>query len=109
MTPPDPAPRDLAPRDRVVRDRTTWTLLDADGHPFTSTVPGTLGGHRRSQIYGRLDCPAARRALARGHYAAHRVFFPDEGAARRAGFRPCAVCLPEQYLDWRATASRRAL
>lgn len=27
-----------------------------------------LDGHRRSRIYGRLDCPAALRAIARGGY-----------------------------------------
>ena len=29
---------------------------------------GTLGGHRGTRIYGRLDCPAALRAIARGGY-----------------------------------------
>lgn len=26
-----------------------YTLLGPDGEPFTSDVPGTLGGHRRGQ------------------------------------------------------------
>jgi hypothetical protein len=93
------------PGERAARGAATWTLVDAAGGPFTSMVPGTVGGHRRSRIYGRLDCPAARRALARGHYAAHRVFFLDEVTARRAGYRPCAVCLPEPYRDWRARSA----
>jgi hypothetical protein len=33
-----------------------WILTGADGKPFESTEPGTVGGHRRSKIYGRLDC-----------------------------------------------------
>ncbi|MFD8749617.1 Ada metal-binding domain-containing protein [Kitasatospora sp. NPDC059577] len=61
---------------------------------------GTLGGHRRNRLYGRLDCPSARRAVARGHDVAHRVFFADEPAAIAAGYRPCAVCLPEEYTRW---------
>jgi methylphosphotriester-DNA--protein-cysteine methyltransferase len=77
--------------------------MDAGGRPYENDRPGTLGGHRRSRIYGRLDCPSALRALARGGYAPHRVFFEDECAARRAGYRPCAVCLPGPYLEWRAT------
>lgn len=79
-----------------------YTLLDADGRPFTSTTPGTLGGYRRRRIYGRLDCPSARRALARGHYVDHRVFFADEATAVAAGYRPCGVCLPRAYVRWRA-------
>lgn len=82
-----------------------WTLLGADG-PYESERPGTLGGHRRQRIYGRLDCPAALRAIVRGGdhgpYAGQRVFFADETAARAAGYRPCAVCLREQYCAWKA-------
>ncbi len=80
----------------------TWTLIGPDGKPFPSTVPGTLGGHRRSRIYGRLDCPAALRAIARGGYVRYRVFFPDESTAIAAGYRPCAVCLPDAYRRWKA-------
>ena len=62
---------------------------------------GTLGGHRGSKIYGQLDCPAALRAIARGGYVKHRVFFEDERAARDAGFRPCATCMPADYAAWK--------
>ncbi|MHC1558870.1 Ada metal-binding domain-containing protein [Actinomycetospora sp. C-140] len=72
----------------------TYRLIGADGRPYTSEVPGTLGGHRRLRIYGRLDCPSALRWLARGHYARHRVFFADAATARAAGYRPCRVCAP---------------
>ena len=71
----------------------TWTLIGADGKPFQSSVPGTLGGHRRGKRYGRLDCPAALRAIARGGYVTQRVFFADEATALAAGYRPCAVCM----------------
>ena len=60
----------------------------------------TLGGHRRGKRYGRLDCPAARRAIATGGYVRHRVFFADEATARAAGYRPCAACLPQRYRAW---------
>ncbi|MFI9404816.1 Ada metal-binding domain-containing protein [Nocardia sp. NPDC052316] len=79
-----------------------YTLLDADGRPYRSSTPGRYGGHRRGRIYGRLDCPSALRALARGAYRAHRVFFADESTAISAGYRPCAVCLPEPYAAWKA-------
>jgi methylphosphotriester-DNA--protein-cysteine methyltransferase len=83
----------------------TWTLIGPVGKPFDSDRPGTLGGHRRSRIYGRLDCPAALRAIGRGGYIAHRVFFLNEAHAKAAGYRPCAVCLPEAYARWKAKDS----
>lgn len=78
-----------------------WTLLGSDGRPYASDRPGTLGGHRRTRIYGRLDCAAARRAIARGGYVAHRVFFLAERDAIAAGYRPCAVCMPGRYAQWK--------
>jgi uncharacterized protein len=85
----------------------TWTLLGPDGKPYASRRRGTLGGHRRTRIYGRLDCPAARRAIARGGYVAHRFFFLNEDHARAAGYRPCRVCLPETHhaIDWAQVSS----
>lgn len=80
----------------------TWRLIGADGLPCLSAVPGTLGGHRRNRLYGHLDCRSALQALARGGYAAQRVFFLDEATALSAGYRPCAVCMPERYRAWKA-------
>ncbi|MBV7485178.1 Ada metal-binding domain-containing protein [Bordetella sp. BOR01] len=79
-----------------------WTLIGADGRPHASPRPGTLGGHRGTRIYGRLDCRAARQALARGGYVKYRVFFADEATAVAAGYRPCAVCMPGAYAAWKA-------
>lgn len=84
----------------------TYTLIGSDGRPYSSAAPGTLGGHRRSKGYGRLDCPAALRWIAKGHYVRHRVFFADEATALAAGYRPCAVCLPERYAAWKDRAMR---
>ncbi|WP_433621441.1 Ada metal-binding domain-containing protein [Nocardia sp. CA-120079] len=83
-----------------------YILTDADGRPYPSPTPGWYGGHRRGKLYGRLDCPSALRALARGHYRAHRVFFADEQTAIAAGYRPCAVCLPAAYAAWKAESGR---
>ena len=85
----------------------TWMLIDADGKPYVSSVPGALGGHRRSRIYGRLDCAAARRALANGGYVKFRVFFAGETDARAAGYRPCSVCMPVEYARWKAQLERK--
>ncbi|MFF3656245.1 Ada metal-binding domain-containing protein [Streptomyces olivochromogenes] len=81
----------------------TYTLLGPDGRLCRSGTPGTLGGHRRGRLYGRLDCPSALRAIARGHYTEHRVFFADEATAIAAGYRPCAVCLSDEYARWKTT------
>jgi methylphosphotriester-DNA--protein-cysteine methyltransferase len=78
-----------------------WQLLGPDDKPYASPVPGAFGGHRRSRIYGRLNCPAALRALDRGGYVRHRVFFLTEADAIAAGYRPCAVCMPAAYAAWR--------
>ncbi len=80
----------------------SYTLLDGDGRPRRSSTPGTLGGHRRSKVYGRLDCPTALRWIAQGHYVRHRVFFADEETAIAAGYRPCGHCLRAKYRQWRA-------
>ncbi|GAA3733922.1 hypothetical protein HDA32_003786 [Spinactinospora alkalitolerans] len=85
----------------------THTLIGADGRPHRSAVPGTLGGNRRGRLYGRLDCPSALRAIARGGYTADRVFFADEPTAVAAGYRPCAVCLPEEYARWKRAGGDR--
>jgi hypothetical protein len=81
----------------------TWTLTGSDGRAFSSRTPGALGGNRGNRIYGRLDCRAALQAIARGGYVKNRVFFPDESTAIAAGFRPCAVCMPEEYARWKAS------
>jgi hypothetical protein len=77
-----------------------FILTGADGRHYESSTPGELGGHRRGKLFGRLDCAAALRALARGGYVNQRVFFADQQTALAAGYRPCAVCLPEQYAVW---------
>ena len=79
-----------------------FTPRDAHNRPYPSAAPGRFGGHAKSRIYGRLDCRAARAAIARGGpYARHRVFFADEPTAVSAGYRPCAVCMPEAYDAWK--------
>jgi hypothetical protein len=80
----------------------TYELIGPDGRAHPSPVPGTLGGHRRARLYGRLDCPSALRAIAKGGYIRHRVFFADAPTALAAGYRPCAVCLPHEYAKWKA-------
>jgi len=80
----------------------TYTLLGADGRPYQSPEKGQWGGHRRTKIYGRLDCPSALRAIARGGYTRFRVFFAGEDAAIAAGYRPCATCCGDRYRDWKA-------
>ena len=83
------------------RQQGKYTLIGFDGQPYKSKVPGTLGGHRRLKIYGRLDWPSALRFIAKGQYVKFRVFFADEEDATGAGYRPCAKCLPEKYREWK--------
>ena len=81
-----------------------YILIGPRGTPYASSLPGTLGGHRATRIYGLLDCPSARRAIDNGGYVSQRVFFADEPTALVAGYRPCARCLPDRYREWKASA-----
>jgi hypothetical protein len=87
----------------------SYMLMDHNGQPARSAVPGTLGGNSRSKLYGRLDCPAALRAIAAAAdiYARTRVFFADEETAVAAGYRPCASCLPIAYRNWKSRQPAR--
>ena len=78
-----------------------YKLVDRNGNVYESETKGTLGGHRKLKIYGKLDCPSALRYIAKGQYVQHRVFFADEETAVAAGYRPCAICMREQYLRWK--------
>jgi methylphosphotriester-DNA--protein-cysteine methyltransferase len=84
-----------------------YKLVGVDGKQVLSETPGTLGGHRKNKIYGRLDCAGAARWIAKGHYVKQRVFFADEATAIAAGYRPCAGCMPAEYKEWKARVSPR--
>lgn len=81
-----------------------YRLIGTDGIPCETDVKGTLGGHRKLRLYGRLDCPSALRYVAAGTYAKNRVFFADEATAIAAGYRPCARCMPREYAAWKRRA-----
>ena len=85
-----------------------YLLTAPDGSTYRSETPGEYGGNRKQQVYGTMDCGAARSTRQRFPQAflEHRVFFADEAAARAAGYRPCGSCLRERYVDWK-TRERR--
>ena len=78
-----------------------FLLVGPDGMLYNSYIKGTLGGHKKLKIYGKLDCPSALRWLKRGHYVENRVFFFNEDDAVAAGYRPCAVCFKGKYKEWK--------
>lgn len=83
-----------------------YELFDEQGKTYISEIPGEFGGHNKLKIYGRLDCPSARRYVAKGQYVQHRVFFKDEKTAIKAGYRPCGICMKEAYQEWKADPAR---
>src|SRR5271155_1658722 len=84
-----------------------YRLVGRDGAEYLSPAKGLVGGHHRSKIYGRLDCPSALRAIAKGDtYQKHRVFFADAAIAVAAGYRPCGSCLRAEYKLGRAQQRR---
>jgi len=80
-----------------------YKLRDANNREYLSETPGALGGNKGTKRYGRLDCPTARRYLAKGTYQKSRVFFADEATARAAGYQPCSRCMPAEYAAWKAS------
>ena len=105
------SPADLTDRlaglvDPVVSSSRIYRLVGPDGVDVLSTTPGALGGHRRTRVYGRLDCPVALSLIARGFdVRRHRVFFADEATAVAAGYRPCGACMREEYRRWKASGT----
>ena len=84
-----------------MKQKKKYKLLDANGKIYESEEKGQLGGHKKLKIYGKLDCKSAARYIAKGQYVEHRVFFKDEETAKAAGYRPCAICMPEEYKIWK--------
>jgi len=83
-----------------------FRLIGADGAVYSSETKGTFGGHRKTRVYGALDCKAASRAIAKGvQYEKARVFFANEADARAAGYRPCAVCMREANDAWKRAST----
>ena len=81
--------------------RKIYKLVGPDGKLYDSPAPGLLGGYKPLKIYGQLNCPNALSWVARGYYVKHRVFFKDEETAKTAGYRPCSICMPDQYRAWK--------
>ena len=80
---------------------TTCTLIGPDGNRTRASKRVGLAAIEAPRIFGRLDCGAALRAIARGGYIRYRVFFADAASATKAGYRPCAVCMPDAYRLWK--------
>lgn len=78
-----------------------FRLIDSSGKEYLSSIPGTLGGNKKLKIYGRLDCPSAKKWIEKGYYISNRVFFENEDIAISAGYRPCAICMPNEYEKWK--------
>lgn len=94
-------------KNKISETPKKYKLLGADGKIYLSDEKGTLGGNSRAKIYGRLDCPAALRAIRQGDtYAKYRVFFKDEETAVAAGYRPCGTCMREKYNAWKKSQNQ---
>ena len=82
-------------------EKNQFKLIDSNNQIYLSDTKGTIGGNKKLKIYGRLDCPSAKRWIDKGKYISNRVFFENEEVAIAAGYRPCAVCMPKQYEKWK--------
>lgn len=84
-----------------------YKLIDSNNHEYISTKKGLFGGNKKLKIYGRLDCPSALKWISRGYYVDHRVFFAKENDAIKAGYRPCGICMKEEYKEWKALTKNK--
>ncbi len=55
-----------------------------------------FGGNKQLKIYGALNCWSGKRMKR-----SNRVFFANEQEALESGYRPCAHCMKDKYLDWK--------
>ncbi|WP_325383727.1 Ada metal-binding domain-containing protein [Mucilaginibacter sp.] len=55
------------------------------------------GGNKKLKVYGTLNCASGKRMKV-----GNRVFFRSEQEAKEMGFRPCAHCMRQAYLLWKA-------
>ena len=94
--------QELRDLKKSLNETKKYKLIDASGQEYLSDTKGTLGGHRKLKIYGKLDCKSAAKWIAKGKYVEYRVFFKDEATAIAAGYRPCAICMPEEYQKWKS-------
>ena len=78
-----------------------YKIIDSNGNKVISKIPGTIGGHKKLKIYGKMDCPSALRWIDKGYYIDNRVFFLDEETAIKNGYRPCAKCMKKEYIKWK--------
>lgn len=78
-----------------------YQLINKNNQSYQSNTKGTIGGHKKLKIYGRLDCPSVNRFIKKGHYIKQRVFFENETIAIQAGYRPCAKCMTKKYKEWK--------
>jgi len=83
-------------------DTLKYFLTSANNEQYLSKDPGTIGGHCKLKIYGKLDCPSALRHISNGNYVQHRVFFAEQRIAEQAGYRPCAKCMRDAYMQWKS-------
>jgi len=78
-----------------------YKLLNENGKFIFSKIPGTIGGHKKLKIYGKMDCPSALTYINKGQYVNNRVFFLDEEVAIKNSYRPCGKCMKKEYTLWK--------
>ena len=69
---------------------TRYTLVVPIALRINQSSPAPSEVIARPASTGAWTNPSALRAIDRGRYARHRVFFADEATAVAAGYRPCA-------------------
>ena len=64
-------------------------------------LPNILSGNKRTKVFGKASCSSTDGHLILRKEDCDRVLFDNETIALSAGFRPCAKCLQESYIEWK--------
>ena len=86
---------------KQIEYKRVYRLMGSDGQEYYSENQPEFAGNKKLKIYGKLDCPSAKRWLEKEYYVNNRVFFENEDTAIAAGYRPCGVCMKEEYNKWK--------
>lgn len=72
-----------------------YKFTDSNGNTYLNNNPGLPDGNKK------LNCPSAKKWIEKSYYVNNKVFFENENIAISAGYRPCAICIPDKYKIWK--------
>lgn len=66
-------------------------------------LPKIICGNRKTKVYGKATCSATNGHSMLNGALPDCIVFQSKNEAARSGYRPCAKCMQEEYLKWKAS------